>query len=191
VEVRDGRDRILRAALALFGERGYAGTSFGDIVERGRAPRGSIYHHFPGGKAQLAAEALRGYADAVTAELARLVATMPADEAVSAFVTASRDALVRSGFTHGCPVAGVTLDLGPDDTALAQIAAAAFGAWRKVLADAMVRDGADPARAAAAATLVVAAVEGALLLARADASPAPLDAVRAELATHVAAVATS
>ena len=45
----DSRDRMVRAAIELFGERGYAATSFADILERSAAPRGSIYHHFPGG----------------------------------------------------------------------------------------------------------------------------------------------
>jgi AcrR family transcriptional regulator len=185
---RDGRGRLLRAALELFQERGYAGTSFGDIVDRGQAPRGSIYHHFPGGKAQLAAEVLTGYADAVEAQLTRLAGAMPAAAAVGAFVTASRDALVRSGYTRGCPVAAVTLDLGQDDAALAQITAAAFRAWQRILADGMVREGVGAERAARVSTLIVAAVEGALLLARAEGDARPLDAVRDELVGHVAAV---
>src|SRR5260370_1980911 len=54
---RDGRERLLEGAGRLLAERGYAGMELRDVAERGDAPRGSIYHHFPGGKAQLAAEA--------------------------------------------------------------------------------------------------------------------------------------
>ena len=45
------------APRRLLAEKGYAGMELRDVAERGEAPRGSIYHHFPGGKAQLAAEA--------------------------------------------------------------------------------------------------------------------------------------
>src|SRR6478752_3820149 len=54
---RDGRERLLNGARKLLAEKGYAGMELRDVAERGRAPRGSIYHHFPGGKTQLAAEA--------------------------------------------------------------------------------------------------------------------------------------
>jgi AcrR family transcriptional regulator len=58
---RDSRDDMIRAAIELLCERGYAGTSFGDVLERSGAPRGSIYHHFPGGKQQLVTEAVQRY----------------------------------------------------------------------------------------------------------------------------------
>jgi len=62
--VADRRHEILRAALACFGERGYARTTIEEIRERSGASVGSIYHHF-GGKEQIAdalyTEALRDY----------------------------------------------------------------------------------------------------------------------------------
>ena len=54
---RDGRERLLNGARKLLAEKGYAGMELRDVAERGKAPRGSIYHHFPGGKRQLAVEA--------------------------------------------------------------------------------------------------------------------------------------
>ncbi|GAA3388226.1 TetR/AcrR family transcriptional regulator [Cryptosporangium minutisporangium] len=179
---------MIRAAVELFRERGYAGTSFGDVIERSGAPRGSIYHHFPGGKVQLAEEALRWYAQRSTEALSRLTGGFPADEAVALFLDASQDALRRSEFGQGCPVAGVALDLAPSDTTLATASTETFTAWQSVLAAAFTRDGAAPSRAARAATLVVAAVEGGLLLARAARSTNPLDDVRSELAGYVRAV---
>ena len=47
---RDGRERLLNGARKLLAEKGYAGMELRDVAERGKAPRGSIYHHFPGGK---------------------------------------------------------------------------------------------------------------------------------------------
>ena len=54
---RDGRERLLNGARQLLAEKGYAGMELRDVAARGKAPRGSIYHHFPGGKTQLAREA--------------------------------------------------------------------------------------------------------------------------------------
>ena len=50
----DSRTRMIASAAELFREQGYSATGFRDVVEHSGAPRGSIYHHFPGGKAQLA-----------------------------------------------------------------------------------------------------------------------------------------
>ena len=55
----DARDRMIQSAALLFRERGIEGTAFADVLQRSGAPRGSVYHHFPGGKQQLAEEATR------------------------------------------------------------------------------------------------------------------------------------
>jgi TetR/AcrR family transcriptional regulator, lmrAB and yxaGH operons repressor len=188
----DSRDRMVRAAVDLFRERGYAATSLGDVLARSGAPRGSIYHHFPGGKAELAAEALRRYSAASVRFLTRAVEGGSAADVVRAFVGYAADGLARSGFQQGCPVAGVALDLTQEDGALAAVVTEAFAAWRAVLRAALERDGATPAQARRLAALVVASVEGALLLARAERSTAPLDDVKVELVSHVrAALATT
>src|SRR3712207_8589123 len=49
-------------------ERGVQGTSFADVLEHSGAPRGSIYHHFGGGKTQLAEEATRWAGEYIRSE---------------------------------------------------------------------------------------------------------------------------
>ncbi|MDQ7908333.1 TetR/AcrR family transcriptional regulator [Phytohabitans sp. ZYX-F-186] len=184
---RSSRERMVRAAVELFRERGYAATSFHDVIERSGAPRGSIYHHFPEGKQQLAREAIQWYADRSLRALDRAVAAGAALEALDLFVAASRDSLVASDFLAGCAVAGVALDLGAADEPLRSSVAVAFGRWRDALADVFGREGATPERARRLAHVVVAAVEGALLLSRAQRDAQPIDDVAAELRAHVRA----
>ena len=54
---------MVRGAAALFSAKGAGGTSFSEIIAASGAPRGSIYHHFPDGKRQLAEEAVRWTAE--------------------------------------------------------------------------------------------------------------------------------
>ena len=176
---------MVQAAVALFAERGYAATSFNDIIERSGAPRGSIYHHFPGGKAELAADALRWTRDRVGRGLAAVGAQGEAGDAVRLFVTTLSESLRVSDFHAGCAVAGVALD--SDDTLLRE-SAAVFAAWRRSLAEIFRRDGATAARSRRLATFVVAAAEGALLLARAERSAQPLADVATELELHIRSV---
>ena len=47
------RDRMVASAAALLRRHGVRGTSFGRVLEHSGAPRGSISHHFPGGKREM------------------------------------------------------------------------------------------------------------------------------------------
>jgi AcrR family transcriptional regulator len=108
------------------------------------------------------------------------------------FIATARDGLVADDYRRTCPIAGVALDLTAADGVLAGHVADAFGRWRELIGGALTRDGVPPGRARALAALVVAAVEGALLLSRADRSTAALDDAGAELVAHLtAAVAGS
>jgi AcrR family transcriptional regulator len=169
---------MIRATVDLLRERGYEGTSLGDVLARSGAPRGSIYHHFPGGKQELVAEALRRYAAGIRRRMAAVAGSGSAVDILRALVDAMRDGLRASDFGVGCAVAGVVLDLVPD---LLGPAAEALASWQEVIATALVRDGVSPARARRLATVVIAAFEGAIILARARRDTTPLDAVEHEL----------
>lgn len=181
------RERMVRSAALLFREHGYSGTGFRDVIAHSGAPRGSIYHHFPGGKAQLAAEAVAWAAGAVAARLdAALAQERDAAGVLRAFLDQWREVLERSDFRAGCPIVAVTVetDVPPE---LVAAAAAAFGGWQELLTARLERAGIEPARAAGLATLAVAAIEGAVVLCRARRDTQPLDAVEAELARAIEA----
>jgi TetR/AcrR family transcriptional repressor of lmrAB and yxaGH operons len=64
------KERLIAAALSLFQARGYHGVSISDILDATALPKGSLYHHFPGGKEELAIAAVAFIADEVDAKLA-------------------------------------------------------------------------------------------------------------------------
>ncbi len=176
----EARRRMIRSATALFRERGIEGTSFSDVIEHSGAPRGSIYHHFPGGKAQLAEEATRYAGDYLAEGLAAAVSDDDPVAAIGHFVAGWSEQARRTGFAAGCPVVAAALE-GDRSPGARASAAAAFGAWSQTLTDALERRGVDPSRARALGTLAIASVEGAIVLARAERSAEPLERVGAEL----------
>jgi AcrR family transcriptional regulator len=178
----DARARMVRSAAYLFRERGFSGTAFRDVIAHSGAPRGSIYHHFPGGKEQLAEEAVRYAGDYLGAGLRAATRDDDPVAAVRSFLAWWRRVLVRSDFKAGCPIVAVTVE-----SRLTDAAANAFRRWQDALAAGLVSAGATPARAARLATLIVAAVEGATILCRAHRSLAPLDDVVGELEDLVGA----
>lgn len=174
------RDRMIDSAIALFRERGVADTSMRDVVEHSGAPRGSIYHHFPGGKDQLAREATER-AGAFIASLLESLAEEDPATAVGKFVGYWRSSLTRADFRDGCPAAAAALS---EDAPSARAAAgAAFARWEEMLAGALERRGRPRAEATSLATLTIAAVEGALILSRAQGSDEPLRRVGERLRT--------
>ncbi len=172
------RDRMIDSAIALFRERGVADTSMRDVVEHSGAPRGSIYHHFPGGKEQLAEEATERAGSFIASLLERLAEEDPV-AAIDKFVGYWRSSLTSADFRDGCPAAAAALY--GDSPAAARAAGAAFSRWEEILAGALARSGRSAGDATAMATLAIASIEGALIMSRAQASDEPLRKVGEQL----------
>jgi TetR/AcrR family transcriptional repressor of lmrAB and yxaGH operons len=166
---------MIQTALALFRRRGYSATSWRGLVDAAGTPWGSAHHHFPGGKEQLGLAAIELGAARVATQIEALVAqhgAVPA--AVRAWCEVSAAELARSGFRDGCPIATVALETSPDSAELSEASRVAFDGWCALIAEKLVAVGVPRRRAAELATLVLASIEGALLVARVSRSTAPL-----------------
>lgn len=183
--VAESREKMVRTAALLLAKRGLQGASFSEVLAASGAPRGSIYHHFPDGKDQLVAEALDLAQSRALGELARHRGES-APEVARAFVQLWRDVLVASGFHAGCAVVAVTV--AADAEPLVTKAAAVFREWQEALSDLLTAGGVAPARSSSLAALLIAASEGAVIVARAEGSIDRFDAVAEEI---VAAVETA
>ena len=182
----DARQKMIESAAVLFREHGVAGTSFADVIAHSGAPRGSIYHHFEGGKTQLAEEATRWAGEFI---LASTVAALSESDPVAAIDTFRRwwtTLLRRSDYAAGCVIVAATLE-GDREPSVRDAAAAAFGDWEEALAGALRGHGVPAARARSIATLIIAAIEGAVLMSRARQTTRPLERVGKELQGVVSA----
>jgi TetR/AcrR family transcriptional repressor of lmrAB and yxaGH operons len=162
------RARIVVTAARLFRQQGVTGTGLLTILEEAGAPRGSLYHHFPGGKEELVVEALRYEAERVTADLTVLTAGR-CDEATAlgAFAEALAVSLETSDFRLGCPVSTAALELSAVAPAVRQVCADTYATWQALVAEHLRTVGYGPDDARHRAELVLAAFEGAMLIARA------------------------
>src|SRR5271155_4041954 len=130
---KDSRRRMAQSAASLIGSKGLAATSLSDVLEDSRAPRGSIYHHFPDGKRQLAGEAMRLTQAQVLSYQRSCKSTTPAN-VIDHFVDLFRQSMVSSECRAGCPVAGVLVDTYSEEDGLMQIGRESFRAWISLLA---------------------------------------------------------
>ena len=186
------RERIVGASADLFRRQGYSATGMKQIVTEARAPFGSVYHFFPGGKEQLGAETIRTSGALYGLLLPAVFG--PADDVVSgvrAFFAGAAEHLRETGYTDACPIATVALEVSSSSEPLREACAGVFNAWIAAGTELFTGAGIGDAQARELTIGMIAALEGAFVLARALRSTEPLDvagelcadAVAAELAT--------
>jgi AcrR family transcriptional regulator len=175
------RDRLLAATETMLREVGMAGTGIKDVVKRSGAPIGSLYHYFPGGKAQLVHESLTIHAGKSKALIARFFnGKKPAWAAVKELFEAAAQGFDQQGADKGCAIGAVSLDLTSGDAEARRICQATFDDWAATIAPHLPFR--DKATRQAFATTIVAAIEGAFVLSRAAQSGAPFRDVGKSLA---------
>lgn len=181
----DTRQSMVLAAVELLRERGVDGVTLDDVLSRSGAPRGSIYHHFPSGRAQIIDEAAQHSGDAISRLISNAADNGPAAvvDAVTAFW---RKLLRQNNFAVGCPVVSIAVS-APLDSALAQHANQIFRTWHELVTDCLMADGLDTAVARRLATTSLGAIEGAITMCRATSSLQPLEDVNTELKVLLAA----
>lgn len=177
---------MVETATLLIREHGIDATSFSDVVVASGAPRGSIYHYFPRGKAQLIEEATQHGADFIVASMERALSCGDTAAALDHFAEFYY-ALARDfDYEAGCPLMASALE-GSRTPGARDAAADGFDRWELVIAHALERDGVGPDQAAAIATLAVSSMEGALAMVRAKRSTEPFATVIAQLQTVIKA----
>jgi TetR/AcrR family transcriptional repressor of lmrAB and yxaGH operons len=163
--------QMIAATLDLLRAAGLAGAGINNIVAASGSLKGSVYHFFPGGKHELVAAALR-QAEGVVGEGFRTIFSgdaAPSQKVQNLFkITAER--FEATGFTTGCPAAAVTLDIDDASEDLRAITDAVFTTWQQIITSGLHNI---PA-AERIARLILATLEGALILSRAQASADPL-----------------
>jgi TetR/AcrR family transcriptional regulator, lmrAB and yxaGH operons repressor len=166
------RDRMIEATIDLMRSYGLSGSGIKDVVRESAAPRGSVYHFFPQGKAQIVAESLEVHAGRVAAFMeAALSSKKAAPQKVTALFEAFAKRVEEATFQKSCAFGAVTLDLGAEDESLRLVIANAFEGWRAGVArhfEFLGRQQAD-----SFAGMVLTAIEGAYIRCRAERSGRP------------------
>jgi AcrR family transcriptional regulator len=169
---------MVEAAARLLAARGLEGTSLADVLAAAHAPRGSMYHHFPGGKDQLLAEAIALAGRRSLEHVAGMAGQTP--EAVTRrFLEGWRELLRRTDCQAGCAVLAVAVATHAPQ--VLREADSVFAAWTDRLAALFVAGGAAPAAGREFATTLIAASEGAVALSRAQRRIEAFDVVAAQL----------
>jgi AcrR family transcriptional regulator len=181
---RGPRERMVFSAAQLIRRDGVTATGMREVAAHAEAPRGSLQHHFPGGKEQLVNEAVGWAGRYAGKRVARFLAALSEPTPGGLFAEMVRqwtDEYEIAGFAGGCPVAAATVDCAESAVATREAAAAAFATWSGPVARALADMGVPEERAGALATLMISALEGAIIVARAERDVRALTTVTREL----------
>jgi TetR/AcrR family transcriptional repressor of lmrAB and yxaGH operons len=163
---------MIEATIDLMRTYGLSGSGIKDVVRESAAPRGSVYHFFPQGKNQIVAESLAVHADRVSAFMeAALCSKRAAPQKVTALFEAFARRVEEAMFQKSCAFGAVTLDLGPEDESLRLVIASAFESWRAGVARHFEALGRQQAQSFAG--MILTAIEGAYIRARAERTGRP------------------
>jgi AcrR family transcriptional regulator len=178
------RQRIVDVSSELFRRQGYTGTGIKQIVTAAEAPFGSLYHFFPGGKEQLGAEAIRT-SGAIYEQLIPAVFD-PAPDVVTGvrdFFAGAAEHLRETDYADACPIATMALEVSSSSETLRQACAEVFESWIAAGAERYTDASITPEKARELTIAMLAALEGAFVLARALRSTEPLE-IAGELAAN-------
>jgi len=170
------RDRIVDASAELFRRQGYSATGVKQIVTAAQAPFGSVYHFFPGGKEQLGAEAIR-HSGALYLQLIPAVFDFAPDvvSGTRNFFAGAAAHLLDTDFADACPIATIALEVSSTSEPLRHACAEVFESWIAAGAQRYEAAGISSEKARELTIAMLAALEGAFVLARALRSIQPLE----------------
>lgn len=178
------RERIVRSAGQLIRTKGVSGTGLREVVETAEAPRGSLQHYFPEGKDQLVSEALLWMGSVAARRVERVMSKLdpPTPSGLLAgTIEPWRKEFLNLGYEGGCPLVAAAADVSATSDGIRTVLQRAFQGWLEPMAAALVRTGVPQERAGTLATMIISALEGAIILSRISRDTGPLDAVEAEL----------
>lgn len=184
VSERGPRERMVFSAAQLIRRNGVTATGMRDVAAHAEAPRGSLQHYFPGGKDQLVNEAVQWAGRYAAGRVARFLADLPEPTPsglFAAMVGQWSEEFRTAGFAAGCPVAAATVDCADVTDSTRAAAAAAFADWNAPVARTLTGMGVPADRAQPLATLMISALEGAILIARAEQDVRALTTVQQQL----------
>lgn len=176
------RDQIIDTTCELMETQGYHATGLNQILSRSGAPKGSLYYYFPEGKEELAEEAIQRSSEVIGRRIREMMATEEdAVRAIPSFIRGLAVQVDASGYKAGGPITAIALESASTNDRLRESCRQAYQDWQDAFAAKLRADGFADGRARRLGALIIAALEGGIILSRTERSPQPLRAIADEV----------
>ncbi|MFF2083390.1 TetR/AcrR family transcriptional regulator [Nocardia sp. NPDC058176] len=187
----DTKARMVRSAIELLCAHGATAVTLDAVLSASNAPRGSIYHHFPGGRDELLLTAGRTAADYLTTVVTDACRDGDPLRALDGLGEFWRATLESGDYERGCPMVALVVDSRADLPGAGELVERTFTNWQTLMTAVLESAGAPTTQAVSVANLVIASLEGATILCRAHRSTTPLDRTLDALRPIVAAIGST
>lgn len=180
------RAALVDAAATLFRRQGYAATGVNQILEVAEVKAGSLYHHFPAGKQELAAAVVNRVGGAIEQQLRAFLAS---DAAVPDIVDGWIDLMIdglAGDERDGCPIEPIATESVHASVQVREMSVRVFDGWCSAITDRLRTDGWAPAAADETAIALISLFEGAVILSRITGSPTALESAKSAARTLLA-----
>lgn len=171
----DSREKILQTASRLFQLQGYHATGLNQIIKESGSPKGSLYHYFPNGKEELAAEAVK-YTSRFIEEKIQGFMEKTADpvEAIQLFIKEAASQFDQPENIKGIPVGLLASETALISEPLRKVCVQAFEKWEMIIAKKLIANGYEEEEAFKAGMLINSMIEGGIMLSLANKNKTPL-----------------
>ncbi len=181
------KDQFISTTCELLETQGYHATGLNQIIAESGAPKGSLYYHFPGGKEELAVQAVQRTGENIVRLIGEhLSEDLPLAEAVRQFVLGIAHSVESSDYQSGGPLTAVAMETATTNEELNKACREAFLQIQTTFARKLLASGVSPPRASQLAGFITAAIEGGIILSRTHHSGDPLRRVAEELGNYLA-----
>ncbi|WP_042354519.1 TetR/AcrR family transcriptional regulator [Bacillus rubiinfantis] len=164
-EKENSKDKLIKTASRLFQLQGYHATGLNQITKESGAPKGSLYYHFPGGKEQLALEAVQLTAKFVSDQIKCGLDSSPDPvKAIQGFVEDIAAQFQKYGGKGGVPIASIALETALISEPLRKACQTAYKNFQDAFTQKLLTAGYETNHAKELGIVINTMVEGAFLL---------------------------
>ncbi len=181
------REQIIEKTCELIELQGFNATGVNQIIRESATPKGSLYYHFPGGKEELAVDAIKHVGAIVLRRIRENLSNVkdPA-KAIEEFVKNIALNVELSGFRSGGPITTIAMETASTNDTLRDTCQNIYTEWQNAFAEKMIEGGMNSVRAKRLAVLIIASIEGGVILCRTKQSKEPLEQIAEELYISIA-----